>query len=337
MPASPVVGLVGPNGAGKTAVLEALALLAPGRGLSGGDLQAHAPHGQRQWGTFITMADGTTVGQTYKAGLRTVQLDGTTQPVETLATLGSVVVLTPQTDFLFVGPPEQRRRWLDDAATALQPGHAGLVQRYRQHRQARLKILAQGIMHSDWLEAEERLAAEAGVRLVQGRLAYLAALEPLLVGLSLKLQGGALEIMSAADPVVALQGKFERTRELDVRLGRTHAGPNTLDVAGELLPENQSGPRAGGIALHHTSSGQHKRALLLWLQAHVRMVTAKRKQAPLVLIDEFAAHLDATRREHLLQDLISLGCQVWLADVELPDLAGLQRITLSPTLIAGTE
>jgi DNA replication and repair protein RecF len=241
---------------------------------------------------------------------------------EALATLGSLVMLTPQTDFLFTGPPEARRRWLDEAATALAPSHAQTVARFRHHRQARLKILAQGHLAGDWLEAEEQLAAQWGVKLLQGRLDYLNALVPYLSELSLNLSGSTLEVLAEANPVAALQGKFARSRTVDAKLNRTHAGPNTLELHGVLQVAGAE------VALAQASSGQHKRGLLAWVQGHTRLLTAKRGQAPLVLIDEFAAHLDAPRREALLTHLLELGCQVWLADVELPTLNGLHKIEL---------
>jgi DNA replication and repair protein RecF len=317
-----VVGVIGPNGSGKTSVLEALALLAPGRGLMGQELKAHTPNQQKHWGFFTELSNGTTLAQEFKGSSRTLLHNGSAITQEELANLGSVVVLTPHTDFLFSGPPETRRRWLDEAAAAFTPSHAQAVLRYRQHRQGRLKILAQGVLNGDWLDAEERLAAEWGLRLLRGRMVYLATLHPLLEDLTLQLHGTALEILHAPDPLAALMGKFARSREIDARLNRTHAGPNTLDVHGTLQPEGHA------LALAQASSGQHKRALLQWVYGHTRLIAATRGTPPLVLIDEFAAHLDTPRREALLAHLSTLGCQVWLADVDLPNLPGLQRIAL---------
>src|SRR5512142_3347094 len=65
----PVV-LAGPNGAGKTNVLDALSLLAPGRGLRGARLSEHIRRGpsapsEALWAVAATVSRG---GQSYEIG-----------------------------------------------------------------------------------------------------------------------------------------------------------------------------------------------------------------------------------------------------------------------------
>ncbi|PZP40686.1 MAG: hypothetical protein DI585_00220 [Pseudomonas fluorescens] len=315
-----LIALIGTNGSGKTSVLEALSLLTPTRGLLASDGKSQirqGPNGSsREWGIWARLHTGAELGQVYRKSERLLHIDGHKEALEATARHGSVVWLTPNTDFLFSGTPANRRRWLDDLTTALLPVHANAVSRFTQHRQSRLKLLQNGqggAYSSDWLDAEERLAAEWGVQVLRHRIEYLQRLQPHLSNLTLDLSGNALEIMESENPTMALKGKFERSREIDTRMGRTHAGPNTLELTGVLTLE--SGQQ---IPLSQASSGQHKRGLIHWLVGHVKLLTEAQKRPPLVLIDEFSAHLDAPRRALLIETLLASGCQIWLTDTDVP-------------------
>lgn len=327
-----VIALIGHNGSGKTSVLEALSLLTPTRGLLTAEGKAQVQTGAKEWGIWAQLASGAEFGQAYRLegrkSERLLTIDTHRSPLDAMARHGSVVWLTPNTDFLFSGPPATRRRWLDDLTTALLPAHAEAVSRFNLHRQSRLRLLQNGeggTYASDWLDAEERLAAEWGIQVLTYRTDYLARLAPHLHGVTLTLQGNALEVLHDANPVAALKGKFERSREIDARIGRTHAGPNTLDLTGNLILED-----GRTIPLPQASSGQHKRGLIHWLVGHVQLLTHTHNRPPLVLIDEFSAHLDTPRRQLLIETLLTSGCQIWLTDTETPPatLPGLHVIPM---------
>ncbi|HEX2859943.1 MAG TPA: AAA family ATPase [Alphaproteobacteria bacterium] len=316
------VGLVllhGPNGAGKTSLLEGLSLLAGGRGLLGADAKEQLRHGARAWGVHGWLADGCEIGVGFQNGKKLHKLDGDDTTGPGLARVGAVVSLSPRLDRLFSdGSPSERRAWLDDAAGAWLPAHGDAVTRYVHHLRSRLKLLADG-RGDDWLDAEERMAAQWGIEVLRGRFGYLEALRAHLNDVQLTLAGNALEVLAAEDPVAALAGKFFRSREIDARMERTHAGPNTLDVVGVL---------DGKIKLDEASSGQHKRALAGWLLAQVRLLHAARGSAPLVLVDELSAHLDAKRRKEVAAELAALGVQVWASDTESTAAEGIENVLL---------
>ena len=111
--------LVGENGAGKTNVLEALSLLAPGRGLRRAGLVEMAEDGT---GAFtvsaeldcadgrdaVTLGTGTTAE---RPGRRLVQVNGAESSAAALGEWLAVGWLTPAMDRLFADSGSARRRW----------------------------------------------------------------------------------------------------------------------------------------------------------------------------------------------------------------------------------
>ena len=64
---------------------------------------------------------------------------------------------------------------------------------------------------------------------------------------------------------------------------------------------------------------QQKAVLVSIALAHARLVALSRGRAPLLLLDEIAAHLDAERRAALFDEVVALGLQCWMTgtDAEL--------------------
>lgn len=331
---SQIVALIGENGAGKTSVLEALSLLSPGRGLHKANPKEQAQNGSNTFGIFIELADERTVGIGLKSGKKQLQLDGSDVARQTeLATLGNVLWLTPRQDRLFLDGPAPRRDMLDRLTFGLIPSHAEDVARYKHHAKNRLKLLAQHNTPDDWLTLEESQAAAAGVKILQNRHTYLTALAPHLRDITLAQQGATLEVLEAEDAVDALAGKFLRSRERDTITGSTGTGPMKVDVGGVLRLDERD------IVLGQTSSGQHKRALIDLTLAHAKLIKTETGAPPLILLDEFTAHLDPVRQQALLgqltAELLELEAQIWLTDVDLAPYADLPHLRVVEVLEGG--
>jgi len=64
------------------------------------------------------------------------------------------------------------------------------------------------------------------------------------------------------------------------------------------------------------STGEQKALLIAVLLAQARVQGTQRGAAPLLLLDEVAAHLDGVRRAALYDALVDLGAQAWLTGTD---------------------
>src|SRR3954467_5183299 len=178
-PGQGFVLLSGENGAGKTNVLEAVSLLAPGRGLRGAALADMAR--QSGDGAFavaarigeIDIGTGTLAGTPER---RQVRINGAPAAVNSLGERLAVLWVTPAMDRLFTGPTGDRRRFLDRLVLALEPGHAHHATRYDAAMRARNKLLAEDASNASWLASLEAAMAEHGTQIAEARARAVTAL-----------------------------------------------------------------------------------------------------------------------------------------------------------------
>ena len=99
-------------------------------------------------------------------------------------------------------------------------------------------------------------------------------------------------------------------RRRDAAAGRTLAGPHRADLIVTHLGKGQ--------AAHLCSTGEQKALLLGLVLGHAELVAERTGRAPILLLDEVAAHLDPGRRAALFARLAG-GGQVWMTGTE-PEL-----------------
>jgi DNA replication and repair protein RecF len=326
------VFLFGPNGAGKTNLLEALSLLAPGRGLRNAPISElgrrgpDEPHGAA-WAVAADIEgdDGSVrVGagaDTPGASRRQVRLEGEPVAPGRLADLVRLVWLTPQQDRLFLEAASERRRFFDRLTFAAEPGHAAHVTAYERALRERMRLLTDGPDDDAWLSALEARMAEAGARMAIARAETLAALQ----GEIDRRDGGSFPRarldLSGAWERMALEGaaigEIERRlgeelgagRGRDAAAGRTLAGPHRGDLEVIHLAKGRRGAEC--------STGEQKALILnLVLAQASRLSRAKTAPNPVVLLDEVAAHLDPLRRAALFDDIEALGLQAFLTGTD---------------------
>jgi DNA replication and repair protein RecF len=83
------------------------------------------------------------------------------------------------------------------------------------------------------------------------------------------------------------------------------------------------------ISAEFCSTGEQKALLVSVVLAHATLIAEARGFAPLLLLDEVAAHLDPVRREALFAALAGLPAQVFMTGTDLEvfaPLAGLGQL-----------
>jgi DNA replication and repair protein RecF len=198
--------LTGPNGAGKTNILEAVSLLAPGRGMRRAKLaemdcktpspfqgegqgegpipgrerenkkgwviaaQVDTPQGEAQIGTARDTAEGET-------DKRLVRIDGRTlRSHNELAPYVAVVWLTPQMDQLFQEGQSARRKFLDRLVYGFDAEHASRINAFEYVMRERNRLLSERRGDAQWLASLESKMAERSVAIAAARMQTVAHL-----------------------------------------------------------------------------------------------------------------------------------------------------------------
>src|SRR5262249_22307289 len=130
-------------------------------------------------------------------------------------------------------------------------------------------------------------------------------------GAGLALEGAVeawLDTMPALAAEDRLRAALAEARREDAATGGAALGPHKADLAvthlGNTMPAAQC------------STGARKALLLRILLAHAGLQTTLRGAAPILLLDEVAAHLDAARRQALFHEILALHAQAWLTGTD---------------------
>jgi len=346
--------LTGPNGAGKSNLLEAISFLAPGSGMRSAGLREvdcrHADNaapigspGGRAWavharysgrqGAFALgtgrdpreeSADETTRDR------RLCRIEGApARSQAAFAEILSILWLTPSMDRIFVERSSLRRRFLDRLVAGLHPEHPSRVSAYEQAMRERARVLrgdgpaVERTERDRWLSGVEAEMAGHAVAIAAARMETADALNAAMdeaVGPFPRADlaiDGAVELSLQERPALEaedlLRDRLAAARDGDAASGITQWGTHRSDLKAAFR-----GRQLGAAALDaaEASTGEQKALLLSILLSQARLSRARRGEAPLLLLDEVAAHLDPDRRRFLYKEVLALGSQAWFTGTE---------------------
>ncbi|MEL5848069.1 MAG: DNA replication and repair protein RecF [Candidatus Igneacidithiobacillus chanchocoensis] len=304
--------LIGANGVGKSTVLEALHLLAMGQSWR---------HGQRQLirdgseeyllGVRLYQGNADYIGMRRQGMQRELSCDG--ERIQSAWELLDALPLQAwhEGNAHFVSASaEERRRILDWGLYYADRLYGKTLREYRHALRQRNAALRQGLAPQAWNPALLRL----GVSIQEQRQAHLQALH------------GHFQRIWAAGPQAEQQVDFvlhpgwsgdlatalERDAGLDRQFAYTHSGPHRARLQFRS---------AGHPAAEQLSRGQLRLLGIAFRLAQIAVQRAAGAALPVILIDDFAAELDANARQWWMQELDTLHTQVFAASTEAPSSA----------------
>lgn len=324
------VVLVGKNGAGKTNFMEAISLLSPGRGLRRAVLSDMPRIGAEASFTIFASIDGMNGEADIGTGTETTEEDNLVRrlringspakSVDDLTDHLRILWLTPAMDGLFTGPSAERRRFLDRLVLSLDPAHGRRANDFERAMRSRNRLLSEGRFDPSWLSGIEQQMAALGVAMAAARREMLGLLAGLIEAdrQTSPFPSAELSLTGFLDdlgdlPAFELEERYievlAQSRHRDAAAGRTLEGPHRADLTVRHIEKN--------IDAERCSTGEQKALLIGLILAHARLVATMTGFAPILLLDEIAAHLDEGRRAALFDRIDALGGQAFMTGTDV--------------------
>ena len=330
---SPVV-ITGENGSGKTNILEAVSFLTPGKGLRGSKLSDIKRIGSTDsrlsagWavaakvlkndedyeiGTAMESMMGDESGRAYDR--RIVKFNG--EKISSQAELGkyvSAIWLTPQMDRLFRGGTQPRRSFLDRLVYAFDIEHAKRTSQFEHLYREWSELIKTGRGNNSWLAVLEENMAEIGVAIAAARKDVVERLntfienEPddIFPNVSIEL-AGRVEKLLDEKPAVEAEDIYRDLlckQRQSVLYSDNSEGVNRTDF--KVYYRNKN------MAAELCSTGEQKSLLIGLILAQTKCQILDKGFAPILLLDEVVAHLDAQKKEALIKKILDLKLQAFI-------------------------
>ncbi|MFN2526364.1 MAG: DNA replication/repair protein RecF [Actinomycetota bacterium] len=325
----PGINLVlGPNAQGKTNLLEAVYLLGglgsprPGesnlvrQGAQAAAIRAEIVKKERSVRVDLEIKPG--------RGIRSA-INGSPAGARLLRELGCGIFFGPDELALVKGPPDGRRRFLDDLVLKLRPARETVKREWERALRQRNALLrsgprAHGSEFDSSLKVWDDLFCAAAGALTVARLQALAALMPYAEKRYEELAGGgrlkvsyesawfgedeaqlALLEPEGLDPGGIADRLHQRLAELrprEIERGVALAGPQRDDLRIELLGNREADAPMLDARQFASQGDQRTAALALKLGEH-EVVGDALGESPIMLLDDVYSELDPARREWL--------------------------------------
>lgn len=307
--------ITGPNGSGKTAILEAISMLSGDRGMRGSVITEIARMGgSGGFSVFANTENQSEICVYYNLGdsNRRVKIDSDNATLSNLAEIFRIVWLTPKEDRLFTDSSKDIRTFFDRLISNFNPDHFGRTAKLSKLLSERAAALAVSY-DKNWLDALDIQIAKTSVSIAAARINYLSELNYFLANGNISIDGMMESEILGNSAGVAQNNYFEyltKNREL---IG------DKMVINGVHKSDFIVFNRNLNMTASQTSTGQQKSLLIDLILSHIKLINTKTGKSPILLLDEFASHLDSGVLKNLFEQLNAIDAQVWITGLS-PDI-----------------
>ncbi|MDP3876345.1 MAG: DNA replication/repair protein RecF [Methylobacter sp.] len=321
---SPAINLiVGENASGKSALIEAIFILGRAKSFRCSAIKSVINFNQAH--LVVSAQTEQTNGSRVQLG---IQMDGKTieihinqqakQNRSDLAYALPLQLIHPKSYELLDGGSQLRREFLDWGVFNHDQNFLPIWRRFKKALSQRNALLK--TRRLEQLNVWDKELVYYGTIVDGCRQRYLEQFKPVfsdIIGKFLAVEGLDLKLVSGWDLSRELGHVLINDRDKDLRYGFTHSGPHRGDF--QLLINNR-------LAKDVVSRGQLKLLVMSLKLAQVQLLANEQNQSGCLLIDDFAAELDAINRAKLLRYLVDMACQVFITATEIQDFGDLSQI-----------
>lgn len=325
-----IIVILGENGSGKTNILEAISLIAPGRGLRGAKYDEISHDLCENWSSSIYLQSK--VGKALlksdfliNTNSRTIEYNGSKIRNSELTTLTNIIWLTPQMDGIFLSSASDRRRFLDRIVYNFYQDHASNINKYDHLVSERLKLLVQINSNFDevWLKILETKIASLALKISKLRSSVVVFLQEAIAVVDAPFPKAKLSVNSlfakeieGEEFLEAYSINLNKNRQKDRITKRTNFGVNKQ----ELIVGHEEKKQLAKFC----STGEQKALLISILLGQIEANKTIAKTTPILLLDELFVHLDDKRKDSLAEYIINSKLQTFITAT---DMSGLDKIT----------
>ncbi len=239
--------------------------------------------------------------------------------------LNAVLFLPEDLDLVF-GSPGERRRYLDNTLSQIDPRYGRALSKYNQvveQRNSLLRDFRERAYNPSELAIWDRQLIDEGTYLIVRRAETIERYNQLIADIHPHLTDSREELRLVYQPSVALEataslategtratkvaasfeGQLETSKPRELGAALTLVGPHRDDV--RFLIQRNHGASPNPIdAITYASRGQGRTIALSLKLAEVALMKKETGEDPILLLDDVMSELDASRRAALAQTVI---------------------------------